>query len=375
MNIVLSGRSALRMLRTVRGRQGAKLVICDRPPVPSRLKAKDLPAVRQALPKNLAAFDREGPLSLLFFSREDRPRLEAIKASALLAKPLKGAFCEVVGCGLPEDDADGPISVYVESPALVLVRMAQELNARVCKKALTRQAALFRLVALGCELCGLYSRDAEDPVDGQMSWGVDPVVTSSELRRTVNALSGIRGLRLARSAAAQVVDCSGSPTETLLALAMSMPICFGGMEYPAFLQNRELEWPKGFEGLIHHKTMRPDFYWPDHKLAIEYNGRVHDDDENAEEDHFRRQDYATCGVAVLEARSSDIRDVASLERFLRLVALKLSAHEDADFLRRVEGALLDPTQSGTRATLISQVMPQRRRKPAAQKADAKTSAK
>lgn len=366
MDIVISGRSALKMLRLVRS-GGGVLEPCDNPPAPSRLRATDLPAIREALPKELASFDRERPLCLLFFCREDRPRLEAVDAGALLAKPPSGGFCKVA--------ATEAVDVYVESPALVIVRVAQELNACVRRKTLTREAALFRLATLGCEFCGLYSRDAADPIDGEVTWGTEPATTSAELRRVANALSGMRGLRLARSAAALVTDGAGSPTETLLALAMSMPTDLGGMAFPAFLQNSELEWPSGRGGLIHHQSMRPDFYWPLHGLAIEYNGKVHDDEDNAEEDHFRRQDYVTCGIDVLEARSSDIGTVASLERFLRLVALRLADGEDAGFLRRVEEALLDPYQHELRATLISQAMPQRRRKSATPAKEAESSVK
>lgn len=125
MDIVISGRSALKMLRLVRS-GGGVLEPCDNPPAPSRLRATDLPAIREALPKELASFDRERPLCLLFFCREDRPRLEAVDAGALLAKPPSGGFCKVA--------ATEAVDVYVESPALVIVRVAQELNA--CTRAM-----------------------------------------------------------------------------------------------------------------------------------------------------------------------------------------------------------------------------------------------
>lgn len=148
----------------------------------------DLPAIRQSLPRELASFDREQPLCLLFFCREDRPRLGAVDAGALLAKSPSGGFCKVA--------ATEAVDVYVESPALAMVRVAQELNACVRKRQLSwrrRSSALRPWVA---EFCGLYSRDAADPIDGEVTWGTEPATTSAELCRVANA-SPAEGLRLA----------------------------------------------------------------------------------------------------------------------------------------------------------------------------------
>ena len=349
MDVLLAGRSSLRLTRIARADESLRLVPCGSLPDVAGLRASDLQAIGAALPAAFGPLGRENKVELDFFSREARPRLDCVNAHAILSDLPSEALCEVV-------PSRGNVRMFVEGPAIALVRMAQSLTSYLKRGALTPQAALVRVTALASELCGTYSRDPDDPAEGQINWGTTPLCDTAELRRVANALTGMKGLRLARRAAGYAAPCSGSPTETLLALAMMLPPEMGGVAFPAFRQNEQVEWPAGAGSLLHHNTMRPDFFWPRHRVAIEYNGKVHDDEENAEEDHFRRQDYATCGISVLEARASDVCDAASLERFLRLVALKLAACEGPGFVAEVEKRLLAEGARGGRATLISQVL-------------------
>ena len=75
-------------------------------------------------------------------------------------------------------------------------------------------------------------------------------------------------------------------------MAMSLPVELGGVPMPAFLHNEELAWPKGARQLVNHQTMTPDFYWPRHAVALEYDGAVHEDRKNVREDHRRARDLA-----------------------------------------------------------------------------------
>lgn len=365
MDVLLAGRSSLRLTRIARADKFLRLTPCVTPPDVAGLHASDLEAIGSALPAAFGPFGPKSKIELGFFSREARPRLDSVNARTILSELPSGAFYEV----LP---SRGGVHLFVEGPAIALVRMAQGLAPYLRRGALTPQAALVRVAALGSELCGTYSRDPDDPAEGQICWGVVPLCDTAELRRVADALTGMKGLRLARCAAGYAASRSASPTETLLALAMALPPEMGGVAFPAFRQNEVIEWPAGAGALLHHGTMRPDFFWPQHRVAIEYNGKVHDDEENAEEDHFRRQDYATCGIAVLEARASDISDAASLERFLRLVALRLAAFEGPGFVPEIERRLLAEGARGGRATLISQVLAPGKRPVASAEVDAQS---
>ena len=94
--------------------------------------------------------------------------------------------------------------------------------------------------------------------------------------------------------------------------------------------------------------MTPDFYWPQHSVALEYDGARHAEEDRVCEDHRRQQDYTACGISLLCAQAEDLKSAGALERLMRIVALQLATQEKAGFLQEVEAA---------RATLISQLLP------------------
>ena len=140
-------------------------------------------------------------------------------------------------------------------------------------------------------------------------------------------------------------------------MAMSLPADLGGVPFPTFRHNQALPWPQDFNGLIKHQTMTPDFYWPQHSVALEYDGTRHAEKDRVWEDHRRQQDYTTCGISLLCAQAEDLRSAGALERLMRIVALQLASREKAGFLQKVEAALLEPGSSAARATLLSQMLP------------------
>lgn len=247
--------------------------------------------------------------------------------------------------------------IYVEGPALTLAHMASRLGHAVKGKALTEKAAFFRLMGLASELCGTYGRDPAEPARGECSWDISPLCTSGGLARSLSGISGVRGIRQARQAAGLVVPGSASPAEGLLAMAMSLPPELGGVPFPAFQHNQALAWPQEVGGLIRHRTMTPDFYWPRHSVALEYDGARHTDEDRVREDHRRQQDYVTRGISLVCAQAEDLGSAGALERLMRIVALQLAPREEAGFLQKVEAALLEPGSSAARATLLSQLLP------------------
>ena len=138
---------------------------------------------------------------------------------------------------------------------------------------------------------------------------------------------------------------------------MSLPASLGGVPFPAFQHNKALSWPQDVNGLTKHRTMTPDFYWPQHSVALEYDGARHAGEDRIWEDHRRQQDYTACGISLLCAQAEDLKSAGALERLMRIVALQLATQEKAGFLQEVEAALLKPGSSAARATLISQLLP------------------
>lgn len=352
MDVVLTGSDSLWLLRKARSDSAFELV--SSVPEPSIVRASDLDSIAGALPDGFRPFGPKAPLDLTFFSRRQRPFLSAVHAASHLSPVLSDTYLQVIGA----DEKD--IRLYVEGPALTLVHMAERLRLATTRGLLTEKAAFFRLMALSSELCGTYARDPANPAGGECTWKVASLCEAEGLRDSLEATSGIRGVVEARRAASLVVGGSASPTESLLAMVMSLPTELGGVPMPAFIHNRELVWPEGAYQLLNHQTMTPDFYWPRHAVALEYDGTVHEDRKNVREDHRRQQDYAICNIALVTSQADDVRSARALERLMRLVALKLAAKEEPGFMLRVELALQDESASQMRTTLLSQLLPPRR---------------
>ena len=306
-------------------------------------------------------FDREHPIHLLFFSREARCKSMLVRATAMVSPPPADSFLEVArrdGSPLAEGTFDHA-RVFVESPGLCLVRMADAISGRVGKGALSRGAALIRLVALGMEFCGSYARNAEDPWHGDISYDLAPLCSWSGLQQYVEGASLMHGRPLARRAAARVRDGAGSPHETLLSLAIRLPPALGGAGLPEPLANEPLVWPEDVRGHLKHRTMRPDLHWPQYLLASEYQGGTHGDGTAFVEDSNRIQDYQSCNYLVFPATYEDIRETHCLGDYLAKLVRVMARYEGRGFGREKNALLLDPNVIQARAVLIANLLPPR----------------
>ena len=364
MDAVLAREDSLRLLRIARADPGLLLIPCNEEELRSSEGGRcsvDLGLLRAALPEPMRAFDREHPISLLSFSREARCRSELVQAATLLTPPPPGSFLEVARCdGSPL--AEGVFDrarVYVEAPGLCLIHMADSVSERIRAGSLSREAALIRLAALGMELCGSYARNSEDPGRGVSAFELDPLCSWTDLQRYVGSTGRMRGRPLARRAAGYVRDGSGSPHETLLSLAYRLPPALGGARLAEPLANEPLAWPQNTLGPLKHRTMRPDFHWPQYLLASEYLGAVHGDETSFVEDSNRIQDYQSCNYMVFPATYEDIRETHRLGDYLTKLIRVMARYEGERFAREKNALLLDPDVTQARAVLIANLLPPR----------------
>ena len=105
--------------------------------------------------------------------------------------------------------------------------------------------------------------------------------------------------------------------------------------------------------------MRPDFLWPAHALACEYDGSTHKEEDAFRQDRERLRDYALCDVNLLVLTAEDSRDLASVKRALGQVAALLERSEPACFSRRVRRNLASEEADSARQTLMDQLLPRR----------------
>lgn len=97
----------------------------------------------------------------------------------------------------------------------------------VCPELLFLQMAevlpLPSLVMLGYELCGNFSRDANDPIDGEARINIPTTTSVKRLAEYLATSAGVRGIAKARKALEYVCDNALSPMEALLGTVYSLP--------------------------------------------------------------------------------------------------------------------------------------------------------
>ena len=359
MDVFLAGTDPLKLTRIARQDPDLALVPAGYAHRHADQSPLDIAALRLALPEGLSAFRPAEPLSLTFFSRESRSSAACVSSRALLTRLPSDSFLEVIQAnGDPWPYAgSGELRLFVESPGLSLVRMEQQVQRLVKRGALTPNAAFIKLLTFPMEACGLYARDPADPAHGPCVFELEPIQPPEKIVELLNDLEGIRGLRRARHAASLVQSGAGSPEETLLSLAFKLPESLGGIEAPPFLENEPIDWPEEVRHLIEHGQMRPDFNWPGHLTAGEYNGKDHISEEAFEEDQRRIRDYQRCGISVFPASYKNVRTVHALNGYLASVAHSLAKTEGPEFEARVRRTLEDEGATHARKVLLSQTLP------------------
>lgn len=359
MDVFLAGTDSLKLTRIARKDPDLALAPAGDAHRHAEHAPLDITALRLALPEEMSSFSPADPLSLTFFSRESRSSAACLSSRALLTRLPSDSFLEVVQAnGDPWPYAgSGELHLYVESPGLSLVRMEQQVQQLVKRGALTPNAAFIKLLTFPMEACGLYARDPTDPAHGPCTFELSPAQSPEDIVRFLGNVEGVRGLRRARRAASYVQSGAGSPEETLLSLAFKLPERLGGIETPAFLENEPIDWPREVRHLVEHKQMRPDFHWPGHLTAAEYNGKDHISEKGFEEDQRRIRDYQSCGIAVFPASYKNVSTIHALNGYLARIAHALAKTEGPEFEARVRRTLDDEGATHARRVLLGQTLP------------------
>ena len=181
------------------------------------------------------------------------------------------------------------------------------------------------LVLLGSELCAAYRRAIPDAAGSEGSRFVSrplSIATKRSLARHLSQCADSASIRRAKRAAARVVEYSNSPMETVLSLALSLPIRLGGYGLPAPKLNYPITTRSSMLGAP--VTRLADLCWPDQRLVVEYNGeRFHAGQERVAKDSFRSNDLSELGWTVLAATREHFVSLERLDRLAEQIARML----------------------------------------------------
>lgn len=198
---------------------------------------------------------RSLPVSILVGSRDARVRTECFESHVCGADLPAGSILTL------------PYGLACVSPEHVLVQLAGGLSR-------------LELQVLMYELLGLYALTSE--FDGGMFQRNSPIMTIESLERHLDALGKFPGVAKVRAAMSGVVECSGSPRETELALRCCLKPSLGGYGIPIQSMNSPLPVPRlGKAGIV--GVRKPDMVIaapagasaPFSFVAVEYDGAGH----------------------------------------------------------------------------------------------------
>lgn len=199
----------------------------------------------------------------------------------LLSRPMPPGAFRRIGEG-----------VFVSSPELCFLEMADEMP-------------FHQLVEWGFLLCGTYAAHA-----GPEGPRRRPALTTvRKIEAFIDAAGSCRGCAMARRALDCVIEGAASPREAHLAMLMSLPTKRGGYGFPRPLMNHRIDFSNGEKSLFGRAFVVLDLYWPQYKVALEYDGEAfHSTDQRLSSDRRKEGELALRGIAVLRVDKMQMRN-------------------------------------------------------------------
>lgn len=145
--------------------------------------------------------------------------------------------------------------LYIASPELCLAQIA-------------RSASLQEIILLGSALCGSFQIEPDAP-GGLVKR--QPVSSIASLRKFADSNRGMKGVSLLRQCLDHLNENAASPPEIFLRMVLTLPGRLGGFGMTDAQTNHRLELSRRGQKLSGRKTLVPDLFWPDQKIAIEYD--------------------------------------------------------------------------------------------------------
>lgn len=302
--IILAHESSLAYWRSPTARRGQSLdaaeasVFIDRACGCAHVRTLD-----SALSSGALA-DMRKPLDLLTGNRNERRSTKRVRFHCVQTALPDGALILVDETTLSNGTR---LHIALSSPEFCFLQMARSL-------------AWFDLTALGFELCGDYAL-APDAPRGFLPR--NPISTPDDLATFAASAHNFTGAKAARKAARQILQGSRSPKETKVCMLAHLPRLQGGMGCKAPLLGQEIEAPDPAARILGTRTFKPDLYWPEYRMAVEYSNRAWPSaQERLNYDKLVRNAYRMLGITAISLGKDDLSDAARLRKRFELVNRK-----------------------------------------------------
>lgn len=258
---------------------------------------------------NGVELDEDSPIEVLVSKRAEI-RHDSLITTRLITQPLpEGSFYEIEN------------GLYVCSPELLFLLAAGMVPLR-------------SLITLGCELCGTYSLFSDTSTAIKRAQITDVATIGEYLKK----IPGMHGIKLARKALSCMADGSASPRETDVYMQFCMSSKHGSFSLGNVKLNETLDVVGHAKTLTKMEKITPDLYWPEHKVAIEYEStRYHGAYVSTREllsinrrrlasDSERKRTYKAMGIEAITVTDGEFCDYNEVERIAKLLAQKMGKH-------------------------------------------------
>lgn len=169
-------------------------------------------------------------------------------------------------------------------------------------------------------MSGTYSLDWNGELDGIER---EPLLTKNSLEGALSQFKGVHGVAQARRVAQYASFRCASPKEAEVGALLQLPGALGGCAFPTAQANLEQVLAPRQQRLLHRRSFKCDFFWPERGVAVEYDSKgFHSDADRIERDAVRRNAIEYLGITVLTLTWNQLRDYPSFETF----AVQLASH-------------------------------------------------
>lgn len=194
---------------------------------------------------DVGRFTKERPLELAVFDYGHRTTRKKSR-TRVLPRNLPASALIKVDPGL-----------YFVCPELIVLELAPRMT----------PTGLSQVIM---ELCGTYSLHPNPDAAEGASYNLDPVTTLWRIGQYGKRVRSRGGTDVLRRALAMAMEGSASPSETKLAIMMSLPREQGGYELGRPVLNGRITVPDEFHDFVDGRVYYPDAFWQEAYVDMEY---------------------------------------------------------------------------------------------------------
>ena len=195
-----------------------------------------------------------------------------------------------------------------------------------CFLQMASQLTLVQLIMLGYELCGTYSlpNQSELPVAAPGFYKRQPLTSKKKLSALLANMPNIAGHQKATRALQYIQDGSASPMETRLAILLCLPSKMGGYGFALPNFNVRIDLPIAAQREIGKAFLVCDLFWPETKVAVEYDSNLyHTGAKRIADDSKRRLYLRLTGIMITSVTNDQIISNAGIEAISAVLAIDM----------------------------------------------------